>query len=142
VPGSFGVTQPSAPADELSAVAAALALLRSRLGAVVWALTVAADCKHAVEVPHLRARATDNHAFARIAWAEFEARARSGQVHLAHVRGHSGDPCNELVDSFADLGCCGEASHNTLLSWLGDLRLPELALAAQPALLDAGARGP
>ena len=70
---------------------------------MVPALSVATDCKYAVEVPQLRAWAAANHALARIARAEFEARARSGQVQIPHVRGRSGDPHNEL----ADLGCCG-----------------------------------
>ena len=86
VPGSFGVMQPSASATEFTAVAAALALLRSRLGAVVPALSVATDCKYAVEVPQLRAWATANHALARVARAELEARACSGQVQIVHPR--------------------------------------------------------
>ncbi len=34
----------------------------------------------------------------------------------------------------ADLGCFGKASHDALLSWLGDLRLPELTSRARLSL--------
>ncbi len=122
------------PVDVASCPAAVLALLRSRLGAVVPALSVAADCKYAVKAPQLTALATANRALARIARAEFKARARSGQVHLAHVFGHSGDPRDELGDILADLDCCGKASHDISLSWLGDFRLPKLAPRARLSL--------
>ncbi len=94
-------------------------------------MSVATDCNYAVEVPQLRARATAKRALARISLAEFEARACSGQVQIARVRGHSGDPCNELAHALADLGCGCEASHDALLSWVGDLRLPELTSMAR-----------
>ncbi len=78
-----------------------LAFLRLRAGAAGLAVTLATDCKCAVEVPQFRVRATANRTLARIARAECEARARTRQVHLVLIRGHSGDPGNKLADERA-----------------------------------------
>ncbi len=39
-----------------------------------------------------------------------------------------------LADVLADLGCSGEVSSDALLSWLGELQLPELAPRARLSL--------
>ena len=127
VPGSFGLLRPSAPAAELTAVTAVLALLRTRVRRALPALSISTDCRYAVDVPQLKARTGANHLLAKVARAEFAARARESFTELQHVRGHSGDPGNELADVIADLGCAGELSNGELLTWLGALRLPELA---------------
>ena len=127
VPGSFGLLRPSAPAAELTAVTAVLALLRTRVRRALPALSISTDCRYAVDVPQLKARTGTNHLLSKVARAEFAARARESFTELQHVRGHSGDPGNELADVIADLGCAGELSNGELLTWLGALRLPELA---------------
>ena len=89
-------------------------------------LSLASDCEYAVKVPQLLARSATNHVLTKVVRAEFEARAKEHLTELWHVRGHSGDPGNELADVVADLGCSGELSHSDLLTWLGALRLPEV----------------
>jgi hypothetical protein len=75
VPGSFGLLRPSAPAAELTAVVAVLALLRANLQRAVPSLSIASDCEYAVNVPQLRARSSTNHLLVKTARAEFSARA-------------------------------------------------------------------
>ena len=125
VPGSFGLLRPSAPAAELTAVAAVLALLRTRLQHSVASVSIASDCEYAVRVPQLRARSSTNHLLVRTARAEYAARSSCLETCLWHVRGHSGDPGNEMADVAADLGCAGELSHHGLLDRLRALQLPE-----------------
>ena len=115
------------PAAELTAVTAVLALLRTRLRGALPALSIALDCEYAVGVPQLKARSVANHVLAKVARAEFDARDKLSPTELRHIRGHSGDPGNELADVIAYLGCAGELLHVELLAWLGALRLPEVA---------------
>ena len=51
--------------------------------------------------------------------------ARGGAgVRYAHVRGHAGDPANELADGLAGLGAAGRSNvgilHFDIFSWLSD----------------------
>ena len=118
VPGSFGLDRPSAPSAELTAVVAVLSCLRVRLQGALPDLSIASDCLYAVKAPQLQARASANHALVKAARAEYAARATCSAVVLRHVKGHSGDPGNEMADVVADLGCAGELSHPRLLDWL------------------------
>ena len=104
-----------------------LALLRTRLRGTAPSLSIASDCEYAIGVPQLKARSTTNHVLTKVARAEFEARGKVHQTELRQVRGHSGDPGNELADVIADLGCASELSHVELVAWLGAMRLPEVA---------------
>jgi len=125
--GHVGAMHHSAPVAELSSVLGVLCGLGSfdfQLPKFVFFI----DCTYAINVLMGRSRACRNAALVhRVRQAMYDVTART-TVLAFHVKGHSGDPGNELADIAADAGAAADAANAARL-----FCAPPMRAAAQRA---------
>ena len=128
--GHAGATHHSAPVAELSAacgVLLAVSTIVVQLPKIVFFI----DSTYAIDILLGRSRARSNAALVfRARQAMYEVSART-LVLAFHIKGHSGDPGNELADIAADAGLAADAATAGRLfgTTAARLALPRLALA-------------